>query len=283
MLNRLTQFHFPTTVEEACEIAGRGEGKNVFLAGGTHLAKMKDDRIEGLIDMSRLGLSGIKRTADHFVIGSMTPIQDIATTETLTGPAGTLLRQAAKRIGSTLLRNAITIGGNTVAAFYWSDMPPALLALDAEIVCRRGVPKRTVPAANLFATGPRAFLAHNELVTEVLVPIAAPRTGTAFIKFAKTANDYALISVATRLTLVDGRISEARIALNGLTLKPLRHLEAEQILIGQVPTEDLLKKAGQRAMDNLSLTKDFRASDAYRLEVGAVLVRRALAEALANA
>lgn len=283
MLKNLTEYHRPLTIPEACRLLGAANGKFAPLAGGTHLGVVRDNNLEGLVDLNHLGLSYINTTPTTFAIGALTPIQDILTDTTMHGPTADLLRATAARIGSTLLRHAITLGGNVVSVFPWSDMPPALLVLDADVVCHRGLPKRTVPITSLYATSPRAFLEKQEIVTDIVVPIFDANTGTAFTKFAKTANDYALLSVAIRLTMKDGDIAEARIAVSGMVKKPVRRLEVETFLVGKKPAADLFAQAARRACDNLDLTKDFRASDEYRLEVLEVFVRRALEEAAGKA
>lgn len=280
MLKNLTHVHRPSTVEEACALLAAQDRKNVALAGGTFLAESADLTIQGLVDLSRLELGYIRDTGTGYAIGAMTPVQDISKSPVLQGPTGRLLKAAAGRIGSTLLRHAITIGGNLVCVFPWSDLPPALLALDAEVQIRKGIPKRTVPVATLLERNPREFLDRAELVTEILVPAFGPGTGTSFTKFARTANDYGLATVAVRLTLRQGLIREARIAISGATKRPVRRPNAEAWLEGLAPAPTLFAEAGARAAQDLDLTQDFRASKEYRSEILSVLVRRGLEEAL---
>lgn len=115
------------------------------------------------------------------------------------------------------------------------------------------------------------------------MPAYGPGTGTAFAKLAKTANDYALISLAVRLTLKDGAVNQARIAVNAITAQPVRCLDAEKLLEGKVLTEELTAEAANKAADSLNIRKDIRAGEEYRREVFVVMVRRALNEAFENA
>lgn len=279
MLKNLTEYHRPRTISEACQLLAGANGKYAALAGGTHLGVVPNTTIEGLVDLNHLDLSYINVTKSGYAIGALTPMQDLVLNTSMQGPSADLLRSAASRVGSTLLRNAITVGGNVVSVFPWSDMPPALLALDAEIVCHRGLPKRTVLLSSLYQTSPRDFLHRDEIVTDIVVPRYRDNTGTAFVKVAKTANDYALLSLAVRLTINGGVIDQARIAISGMLKKPILHLEAAAVLEGSSPSAELLAKAARRACDNLSLSKDFRASDDYRLEILRVHLRRALQQA----
>lgn len=281
MLRHLTQFYRPQTVQEACTLLEDKTRKNVPLAGGTYLTQIDDATIDGLVDLKGLQLSSIRADNGGFRIGAMTPVFDIATSTVLTGPAGTLLREAAKRIGSTPLRHSITAGGNLVGVFPWSDLPPALLVLEAEVTLANAHRKRTIPLTTLYATRPNDVIERGEIMTEIFVPAmpAGSKNGTSFIKMAKTANDYAIITVATRLTFNGGIISAARIAINAPTRKPTRCRDAEDSLKGKQITPELLTEAGVRAISGIEFTPDFRASKEYRMDVLPVVVRRALEQA----
>ncbi|MFZ2959593.1 MAG: FAD binding domain-containing protein [Candidatus Ozemobacteraceae bacterium] len=279
MLAHVAKFFHPTTVEEACSLLAATDRKNVALAGGTHLAVIDDSGIEGLVDLKGLKLTHQRRENGRLTIGAMNPIEDIKTSPLLTGPGGHLVRAAAAAIGSTPLRHAITAGGNIVAAFPWSDLPPALLALDAEVVLRRGRSERVLPIAKLFETRPSDALSSDELLTEIRFAEFAAGTGTAFHKVAKTKNDYALITIAVRLTLKDDQIAEARIALNGLTRRPCRIAAVEEALVGKKPSKEVLAEAAAKVGEGLEMTVDFRASREYREEVLPVYIRRCLEEA----
>lgn len=284
MLKKLTQFYYPETIEEACKyLSNKGE-KTAIIAGGTSEALRKDNSVETLVDISRVKeLNYIRKDSNFFRIGAGTPVQDIYKCPILKGPAGEMLKTAAGKIGSTLLRNSITAGGNLAAIFPWSDLPPVYLALDAEVVLRKGKPKRTVPVANLINEKPANFLADNEIIAEIIVPTYGKGTGTAFSKLAKTANDYSMVTVATRLTIKAGKVEHARIALNAVTISPLRFTDAEKILEGQKPTADLIASAAAKVVEQAEVRKDFRATKEYRTEVLEVLVRRSLEEALEKA
>lgn len=283
MLKKVTQFYRPRTVEEACQLLLARDGKNVLLAGGTNLGVIEDANIEGLIDMKGLNLSYIQRMAYGYAIGAGTPIQDIMKSPILSGPSGNLLKNAAGSIGSTLLRHSITAGGNVITAFPWSDLPPALLALDATVVLRNGSHERVLTVEKLFETHPRDILKSNEILTEIRIPEFKVGTGTAFSKFAKTKNDYSMVTIAVRLTKRGAAVSEARIAVNGVSRKPMRCLAAEKALLNQKWSPEIREKAMKASLDGLVFTADFRASKEYRSEITPILIGRCLDEAISKA
>lgn len=284
MLKKLSRFYYPETIEDACTMLGTKGEKSAVIAGGTSEVLRQNNTIEALVDISRIKeLNYIEKDGDIYKIGAATPVQDIYKSNELKGPAGELVTLAAGKIGSTLLRNCITAGGNLAAVFPWSDLTPAYMALDTEIVCRRGKPKRTVPIMTLIEERPAKFLAENEIIAEIQIPIYGKGTGTSFHKLAKTSNDYSLITVATLITLKSGKIEKARIALNAVVAQPCRCPEAEALLTGQKPDAELFAKAAQIVADSVNIRKDFRASVEYREEVLQVIVRRCLEEAAAKA
>lgn len=284
MLKNLTRFYYPQTIEETCKYLGSKSEKTAIIAGGTSEALRQDNGIEALVDIAKVKeLNFIQADSKTIRIGAGTPVQDIYKSPALKGPSGDLLRLASGKIGSTLLRNSITAGGNLAAIFPWSDLPPVYLVLDAEVVLRKGKPKRTVPVENLIREKPARFLAADEIIAEIVVPVFGKGTGVAFTKFAKTANDYSMITVATRISLKGGKIEAARVALNAVTIAPVRCPDAEKMLEGQTPDAALFAAAAARVADYTDIRKDFRASKEYRREVLEVLVRRSLEEACANA
>ena len=275
MLKKLTQFYHPTTIEDACKLLSKP--KTAVIAGGTAEALKKDDTIEALVDITHIKeLNHLSQDASSIKIGATTCVQDIYKSENLKGVSGTFLKAVAGTCAATALRNTITAGGNLAAQLWWSDLPVAYLALDAEVVCRAGKPKRTIPVAQIINDTPAKFLRKGEIIAEIIVPCFDTNTGCDFRKQVKTHHDYSTVTVATRITLKNGMISAARIACNAVTSSPFRCQEAEKMLAGHKPSEELLAKVAEKAANSIKYREDFRASKEYRKEVFQVLVRRSL-------
>ena len=275
MLKKLTQFYHPTTIEEACKLLAKP--KTAVIAGGTAEALKKDDSIEALVDITHIKeLSHLDQDASTIKIGATTTVQEIYKSQKLKGMSGNFLKQVAGTVAATALRNTITAGGNLAAQLWWSDLPVAYLILDAEVVCRLGKPKRTVSVVQIINDTPAKFLKKGEIISEILVPCFGNNTGFDFRKQIKTHHDYPTITAATRITLKNGLISEARIACNAVTPFPFRCQEAEKLLVGKKPTAENLEKAAEKAANSIKYREDFRASKEYRQEVFKVMVRRSL-------
>ena len=125
----------------------------------------------------------------------------------------------------------------------------------------------------------------DEIITEVMVPKQAPNTGAAYIKFLpRTADDYATVSAAAVLTLDKSMktIADVRIALGSVGVTPIRATEAEAVLRGQPLKAEAFAEAGEKAKQAVDPVSDFRGSAAYKTDMAAVFVRRALEKALSG-
>ena len=142
-----------------------------------------------------------------------------------------------------------------------------------------GVDGLTAPAALETLLNP------DEIITEVIVPKQAPNTGAAYIKFLpRTADDYATVSAAAVLTLdkTMKTIADVRIALGSVGVTPVRATAAEAVLRGQPLKAEAFAEAGEQAKQAVDPVSDFRGSAAYKTDMAAVFVRRALEKALAD-
>src|SRR5438094_8886048 len=121
------------------------------------------------------------------------------------------------------------------------------------------------------------------MVLEASVPAQATNSGSSFVEFARRFGDFAIVGVATSLTLAKDQITDARIALTGVSDKPWRERWIEEILIGKKAAPDLFNKAAGEIAASIDPSSDIHGSAAYRKSLASVLARRALNEALQKA
>ncbi|MBF0408577.1 MAG: FAD binding domain-containing protein [Candidatus Riflebacteria bacterium] len=280
MLKNIKNYYIPETIEKACALTAADNARNVVLAGGTHLGVIEDSSIDGLVDLKKLSLAGIKHSDNKICIGSMTTIQQILKNSQMKCSSGKLLIKCASRVGSTLLRNSITLGGNCTAVFPWSDFPPAMLVLNAQFVLSNGKSERIISADDFYKTRPTDVLKKGEILSEIRIPEGTKGSGISFHKVSKTKNDFSLITVAVTMKISsDSTVEDVKIALNAVTKKPSRCTAAEEMLKGKKADEKLFAEAACKAAEGIDFTSDFRASREYRQEVLPVYLRRCLTEA----
>jgi CO/xanthine dehydrogenase FAD-binding subunit len=265
-------FHQPTTLPEALRLVARG---GTPVAGATALYTASTRRELTLVDVTRLGLDGVRAKKTCLELGATLTMTELGDAAELPGMPGALLRRAARALGSKALRNAITLGGNVVHPAYWSDMPPALLALDAEVVVQRaGGKPRVVPLCEALAARQPPW--RGGLLTAVRVPLRRGIFGFGYERYSRTSSDYALAAVCAVVRSDHGLVRDVRLVVGALQGRPFRVPSAEALLEGQPPTAALLEAASAELARVVRVAPNFRADREYRRKLARVLARRAL-------
>jgi carbon-monoxide dehydrogenase medium subunit len=275
-------YHEPTSVREAVELATRFGGDARFLAGGTDLlVQMRRGQLtpRHLLSLHRVpGLDAI--AADGAItLGALVTHRRLERAPQFRGPLQALI-EGAEVVGGHQIRNVATVGGNIVNASPAADVVAVLLALDAEVTCLSPGGERSLPLAE-FASAPGVTArCPHELLTRVRFLRPAPRSATAFLKAGRRqAMEISLVCVAVCLTLDADRerCLDARIALGAVAPTTFRARAAERSLQGRPITDEALRSAGRVAAGECRPITDVRASAGYRALLAATLVERALA------
>jgi CO/xanthine dehydrogenase FAD-binding subunit len=274
-------YERPRTLNQA--LSALASGPWSVLAGGTDFYPMLGEgRPDGpVLDISAIeGLRGIGRDRSYLRIGALTRWGDLAGADL--PPAFDALKRAAREVGSIQIQNRATIAGNLCNASPAADGVPPLLALDAEIQLVSASGSRQIGIES-FIDGYRSTLRRaDELVTAILVPEAATRGVSAFLKLG--ARKYLVISiamVAVRLVLDEGgRIGEARVAVGACSPVARRLVRLEQALVGRLAGEGFAGRVEPEHLAPLDPIDDVRATAAYRMEATRELIVRSLELAL---
>ena len=240
-----------------------------LLAGGMSLLPLMKLRLATpsvIVDVGRLrDLSYVRDGGDHVAIGGLTRHRDLEISDVLAKDCG-VLRAVAAQVGDNQVRHRGTIGGSVVHGDPASDIPAALLALDATFVVQGPSGTREIAATEFFHGFLETALSPDELLTEIRVPKAGP-DGFAFEKFNRRAQDFATVGV------VAARAGGAtRVGLINMGSTPLRATAVEQALAQGASAAD----AAAHAAEGAEPTADLNASVEYREHLARVLVRRAL-------
>ena len=281
-LFRPTEYFKPVSIDEATELLAKYGEKGAAIAGGTDVLAMKDGRIEALIDVAELGLNYIKSDSNGLRIGAATTLTEIETSPVLREGPYNIIAQAAHNIGTPLIRNAGTIGGNLCNASPSADTPPALLALGAKLKLVSAKKTREVPLDEFFVGPFRTVKEHDELLTEIVLPPLPPRAGAGYHRLTKiTLVDEALVSVAAFVVMDDKRkmVRDARIALTSVAPTPMRAKRAEETLKGKEVGNGLAREIAEVVANETNP----RSRPDYRRSMSAVLAERAIADAIERA
>ncbi|MEM4328335.1 MAG: FAD binding domain-containing protein, partial [Candidatus Caldarchaeum sp.] len=194
------------------------------------------------------------------------------------------LAEAAPQIADMQVRNLGTFLGSLAHADPAADWPAPVLALDAELVAQ-GTAKRRIKAVKFFKGPFETALKPTEILVEAVMPVPmGAKVGQAYLKFERKAGDYATVGVAASAALdANNVVDKVGIGLTAVAPAPFRATEAEEILVGQKPTRDLVEKAAQAAADMSDPSSDLRGSAEYKREMAKVFTRRALNKAFERA
>ena len=272
-----------TSLDDAVAKAKAANGTGKFIAGGHSLVPLMKLRLtepQLLIDISRIPeLIGINERDGKIVIGAGTVHHDVATSALLRKKCPAL-SDAAASIGDQQVRNKGTIGGSLAHGDPSSDMPAAMVALNAEIGLKGPNGARTVKAADFFKDLFTVDLGANEIVENVQF---VPRAASAYAKLFQRASHYAIVGVAAALEVSGGKIVSAGIGLTGAAPSARRLPNVEQALAGKPPSPETIAAAAALAGKDLkTVNADIHASADYRRAMIGVFTRRALEAALAR-
>ena len=277
------EYLAPASLDEALAILAEHGDEAKVLAGGQSLVPLLSFRLVRpgyLVDLNEIpGLAYIRQDDGGVAIGALTR-QRAVETSALVRERVPLLADAMPHIGHAQIRNRGTIGGSLAHADPAAELPAVVAALDGRLVVRSARGERVLSPEEFFVAYLTTSMDPRELLVEVRLPAAPPRTGTAFVEVSRRHGDFALVGVAASVTLDErGVCTRCAIALTGVGPTPVVAREAARQLVGTTLTPTALEEAGRRAAEGLSPDGDLHASSAYRTHVAGVLTRRALARA----
>lgn len=280
------EYHRASSVADALAMMEQYGGDAKVLAGGHSLLpimKLRFATPAHLIDIGRIAsLEGITESAGTIAIGAMTRHVDVASSAVIAKslPA---VSEAAAGIGDVQVRNRGTIGGSLAHADPGADLPAVMVALGAQIVATGKSGDRTIAAEAFFTDTFATSLRAGELITQVRIPVPAKGSGTAYAKYADPASGYAVVGVASLVTVVGGTVTAARVAMTGVSSRAMRLAAVEAALIGKPANAASAAAAAQSTSAGLDLYDDARGSAAYKANLAAVYVARSVSIAVSRA
>ena len=262
------------------------------LAGGQALIPLLKKRKIApgtLVDISRLDeLHGITQTDSGVRIGALTTHREITNSDLLARLVPVLPAAISKISGGIQVHNVATIGGNIVRAHPAYDCPGALRASEARIHIAGPDGEQIVPAAEFFCGACKTCLGESQLVTAVEIDSWKQKRCGGYAKKKEPASGGSVIGIATDLLFEDAdssRVSEARIAANGLQTHAVRITAAEEALRGHIITPETTESAADAAgnhIDTDAILDNKKASAEYRKTLLGPYVRRSLEKAISS-
>jgi carbon-monoxide dehydrogenase medium subunit len=258
-----TRYARASDVEHAVELLAEPDAKAI--AGGQSLIpvmKLRIARPSVVVDISRLDLRGIEERDGAVHVGPLSTWAELATPSIFERPDLAAIADCARGIGDVQVRKLGTNGGSLVHADPASDMPAVLLALDTRVGVQGAGGTRELTVSELLVGPFMTSLGQQDIVTDVVVPIPEPGSGSAYVSVEHPASGFALAGAAALV----GPSGE-RVALTGVGSTPFL-----------LPDGDV-----REAISTSEIFGDRFAAKEYRQALAETVATRALGQARARA
>jgi carbon-monoxide dehydrogenase medium subunit len=272
--------HLPKTVDEALRILAEvapHDGR--VLAGGQSLVPIMAFRLAKpahLVDINEVaGLDKIASDGTTLTIGARVrhaafhkPVVD--------NPLGYLLSAVVRHIAHYPIRMRGTFCGSLAHADPASEWCLLVATLDASLVAKNTRGERVIAAKDFFTGIMSTSLAEDELLAEARLTLLPKDTKFGFNEFSRRAGDFAMAASLVGYRLDAGKITEARVGLGGAEPFPRRIAEAEAVLDGKIPSDEIFRAAAEAAAKAIDPLEDHQTNADYRRDLVRAVVRRAL-------
>jgi CO/xanthine dehydrogenase FAD-binding subunit len=277
----------PSDVESALALLREHGDDAKVLAGGQSLVPMMAFRLARprfVVDVNRVpGLAYVREEDGELAIGALTRHAALERAAMVRARAP-LLAEAVPLIGHAAIRSRGTVGGSIVHADPSAELPIVMATLGARLVLRGLSAQRVVAARDFFVSYLSTAIAADELLVEVRLPLPCARTGVAFEEISRRHGDFALVAVATTVTLDAGGVCRAAaVGVGGVGSVPVVADAQVAPLLGSHGDAGIVGEVARAVSACLRPDSDLHASSEYRTEVAEVLVRRTLERAMARA
>ncbi len=275
----------PDTLEEAMELLAEFGSDASIVSGGLSLGAMLNMRLvrpRALIDVNRIdALGDIKVAASGTSTGAMVR-QAVALKSPEIAEAVPLLARALPNVGHYQTRSRGTLGGSVAHADPSAEIPLSLVTLGGAVRLRSPKGAREVAAREFFhgvlTTDRRA----DEMVTGLVWPARALRTGYAFEEIAQRHGDFAIVAAAAAVTVGDdGNITALSFGLGGVEDRPF--VVDNPDFIGRPAITATAQEIADAAAEIVEPMVDIQASADYRRQLVRVIGAKALMAAIADA
>lgn len=246
----------------------------------TSLTRSRQIAPRYLVSLHKLkDLNGIIRVEDGSLrLGALTTVANIERSAVVR-EGWSALAEGAASLGSPLVRNRATVGGNIANARPAADMAVPTLALGGRLKIQGPDRRRIIPIAE-FATGPgRTVLEPDEVLTFMDYPAPAPHSASAYYKLAnRKALEISMVGVAVWMMLDGprGAVADVRVAMGAVGPTTVLCRSAADVLTGKVPDDVLFRKAARAAAGDVAPIDDHRGSAWYRLQMAELIAERML-------
>jgi len=262
------RFHAPQSLPDLA-LLRETYPQATLLAGSTDVGLWVNKQFRDLGDVIYTGrvaaLREIRNDGARLWIGAAAPLEDAWAALAAAVPR---LRELWLRFASPPVRHAGTLGGNIANGSPIGDGAPALIALGADVILRRGAAQRRLKLQDFYLDYMKKDLQPGEFVEALDLPLPSADWQFSAHKIAKRHDsDISAVCAVLALRAEAGTVREARFAFGGMAATVRRAAAAEAAVVGRPWCEATAQAAAAALAQDFQPLSDMRASAAYRLRV----------------
>lgn len=277
MWSSLIEYHRPETIHKSFCLLSRQKPRTFPLAGGTWIVAQSDLQVEAVVDLSSLNLAYIKLSTRRIRIGSMTTLQALIESPSIQDLANGQLKEALSNSAPRAIRNIATLGGTIIVGNSSSEVCLTLLALNAQVVIRN--PAEQAIPLNAFYANQAEYLPPTGILSQIIIPKTTADVGVGLTRVSRAPRDQPVVSAAAMVSRVGHVCRVGRLALGGISPKPVKLPEIEAMISNQRIDAALLDRVAEAVRNGSSIPPGKQSSAEYQREMAGIVVSRALREA----
>lgn len=277
------EYFAPDTIEESLSLLSEYGDDARPLAGGQSLVPMMNMRIVHpavLVDLNRVvGLNRISINDETLILETMVRQSEAEMHEDVRNHCP-LLTKTLRYVGVPAVKNRGTVGGSLAHADPVAELPGVAMVLGAEFVVESNVGRRTIKSADFYVTELTTSLEAGEMLREIHFPKTNPKSRSAFVESGNRKEGPAIAGVACSIMLNEkSELEEVNLAAIGVAPVAVRLTSAENVLLGQIPDNEVISEAANAAVVDIDPWEDIHATAHYRKRLTSALVAKAIIEA----
>ena len=283
----IENYYNAETIKEAVTLLKEHPDARVISGGSDVLIKIREGKMAGTSLVSIRDIKEIKgiRLMDSgdIYIGAGTTFSHV-TNDPVIQKLIPVLGEAVDQVGGPQVRNIGTIGGNVCNGAVSADSAPTLFSLNAMLRIADGTGGRMVPIRDFYLGPGKVDLHQGDVLTHIVIPGKDYQGYHGFyIKYSmRNAMDIATLScsVVSRIDPLRKVLEDVRITFGVAAPVPYRCAKTEEVLRGMEIGEELYQKVEELVREEINPRDSWRASKAFRLQIGGEIAKRALKESV---
>ena len=272
------------TTDEAIAHLQRHGAEARVLAGGQSLIPAMRFRLARpavLVDINSLSELSHMRLNQVLTVGAIVRDSDIERAPWIGESRWSLIHDASRVVADPVVRQTGTVVGSLCHNDPAGDWTTVALASRATVVVRGKAGTRGIPIDEFLVDSFATAVGEGEMALSAEFPVPDDRTAGSYQKVERKVGDFATAAAAVQVSLnADGTIRAAGVALSAAGPCAVRVKEAERLLVGQKPSQELIRAASNAASQLSAPQEDLRGTVDYKKHLAGVLVGRGLRQAL---